>query len=67
MNIALCSFGTKLYDLLASAAMGVMTGAFASHGLKKKQGISNESINNFQTAANFAVNFLTSESFPAFN
>jgi uncharacterized membrane protein YgdD (TMEM256/DUF423 family) len=41
-----------------SAAVGMMTSAFGSHGLKKRQGITNEGISAFQTAANHAVTSL---------
>ncbi|KZP31229.1 DUF423-domain-containing protein [Athelia psychrophila] len=37
------------------AAVGMMTGAYGAHGLKKREGITPESVSAFQTAAHYAV------------
>lgn len=40
---------------LGQAAAGIVAGAFGSHGLQKRQGITPENLHAWQTASNYAV------------
>ncbi|KAJ3491045.1 hypothetical protein NLI96_g1011 [Meripilus lineatus] len=42
-------------DDRGAAAIGVMTGAFGAHGLRKRPGITPEKIHAWETAAHYAI------------